>query len=79
MKYLMYSENMRYLTKSATMRYFGSGLTKSATTRCSGSSFIIYEIFNHGMRYCVSGEISHNICNHEIFGFWCNIFQNMQL
>ena len=31
------------------------------------------------MRYCGFGVISHEICNHDILGFWCNanISQNM--
>ena len=30
------------------------------------------------MRYCGSGVISHEICNHEILWFWCNISRNLQ-
>ena len=30
------------------------------------------------MRYFDSGEISHKICTHEIFWFWCNISWNLQ-
>ena len=29
------------------------------------------------MRYCNSGVISHEICNHEICWLWCNISSNL--
>ena len=29
------------------------------------------------MRYCNSGVISHEVCNHEIFWLWCNISSNL--
>ena len=29
------------------------------------------------MRYFDSGEISHEICNHEMFWFWCNNSWNL--
>ena len=79
--------------KSATMRYFDSGVISHEIWNNEIFWFLCDISWNLGAililvlylmkfeitRYCNSSVISHEICNHDIFWFWCNNSWNLNL
>ena len=67
--------------KYAIIWYCGSGICNISQNLQPWDIMVLekYLIKSATMRYYGFGKISHKICNHEIFWFWCYIIQDQHL